>query len=131
MIRNLITLQVLLTCFTLTSADLFADSPTTDQNPPFRSSCYVNKANQIRLAIDKNTVEAVSVVLRRDGEKLALATTYVPKKLSKLVYSFDVNELPDGLYTLELSNGQQITTHQVTINTSTPVQPSRQIALHR
>jgi hypothetical protein len=129
MIRNLITLQVLLTCFTLTSAHTFAASPATDQIPPFRSSCYVNKANQIRLAIDKNTGAPISVVLRRDGEKLALATKYVPKKLSKLVYSFDVDELPDGSYTLELSNGQQIATHRVTINTTNPVQSSRQIAL--
>jgi hypothetical protein len=129
MTRNLITLQILLTFFTLTSTTLWADSPKTDQAPPFRSSCYVDRANRIRLAIDKNDVESISVVLRRDGEKLAIETKFVPKKISKSVYLFDVNELPDGVYTLELSNGQQVITHRVAINTTEPIKVNRQIAL--
>lgn len=128
---HLITLQALLAFVTLTSTELLAHSPKPDQTPPFRSSCYVNKSNHIKLAIDKNTPQLVSVVLRRSNENEIVATQYMPKKQSKSTYVFDVNELPDGLYTLELSSGQHLTTHQVTINTAKPIRPNRQVALNR
>jgi hypothetical protein len=91
----------------------------------------MDKAKQIRLAIDKNTADLVSFCLKRDGDSQVVDTQYMHKRRSKSTYLFNVNELLDGLYTLEISNAQQVVTHQVTVDTAETARSSRQIAIAR
>lgn len=63
-----------------------------------------------------------------DGK--VLAKQFVGKKQGNFRFQFDLTELPDGAYSVELASGNDVTVYPVTLSTQ-PVQAStRQITLN-
>lgn len=102
-VKSVIALHLLTAPATVTPAD----KPTTPDS--FEASAYVNKERKIRLSIDKSDVEAMTVNLRPVGKAAAVFTERVGRKATKARLLLNVDQLPDGVYELELRtpSGQQ------------------------
>ncbi len=99
------------------------------QAAAYEVGIYTAIDGNLRLALDKQKGGRVTICIKNaQGRKLL--TEYAGKGETKSRYNFNVNELPDGVYTVEISNGVQTTTHELTINTPKAETPSRQIALN-
>lgn len=126
--------NTLLVAFTLvSSAATFSTAKPivrpAKQAAAYEVGIYTAVDGKLRLALDKQKGGRVTVSMR-NGQGNKLFTQYVGKGETKSRFCFDVNELPDGVYTVEISNGVQTTTHELTIATPKAQTPSRQIALN-
>jgi hypothetical protein len=100
--------------FALTTSVAFAH-PTTEgktkenKTQHFDASAYVTNDASIRVAVKKNTVGRVYVSLRDAKGELIYGET-VGKKDMAYAAKFNVSELQDGAYTLEMigNNGERI-----------------------
>ncbi len=95
----------------------------------YKMGVYSTQAGKLMVAVDKETGGAVSIQLTDQAGKV-LFTQHVGKNQKTARVRLDLSELSDGNYQLNVSNGVEITTHQLTIATQQPVAPNRQIALN-
>ncbi len=114
---------LLVGCLLATSA-LFAN-PTDPAKPAsFNTSLYVTKANKIRLAVEKQTVEPVTISLRPIGiNEPYVFSQVMRKKQAKLALQLDVSELADGIYELEIQSATGRIVRQ--LNLVTPAGPTQ------
>jgi hypothetical protein len=91
----------------------------------YATSFYTAIDGRLVLSLTKAVGQPVSIRLSQAGG-VTLFTQQVTKRQTKAQVRFDVSELPDGAYTVEVSNGTQVTTHQVQLDS--PQFTSRQIA---
>lgn len=131
MFNLLFSMPVLANAKTLASALLFgaittlSDPGTVVKPTSFNASVYVGANNKIKLAVEKNIPGTVSVTLS-DKYKQVLYQTMLGKRNMKSALQFDVSQLPDGQYTLELKSDEGSIVKQ--INLETP-QSSRTIEM--
>ena len=75
----------------------------------FNASVYIAKDASIRVAVEKNTPSNVVINLR-DARNEVVYSDEINRRELKSVYKFDVEQLKDGDYTLEIvSNTKTIT----------------------
>ena len=110
-VKSVIALHLLATPATVPSVD----KPTTPES--FEASAYVNKERKIRLSIDKSAVEAMTVNLRPVGKTAAVFTERVGRKETKARLLLNVDQLPDGLYELELRTASGQLTRRIDLKT--------------
>lgn len=131
MFNLLFSMPVLANAKTLASALLLgaittlSDPGTVVKPTSFNASVYVGANNKIKLAVEKNIPGTVSVTLS-DKYKQVLYQTMLGKRNMKSALQFDVSQLPDGQYTLELKSDEGSIVKQ--INLETP-QSSRTIEM--
>lgn len=131
MFNLLFSMPVLANAKTLASALLLgaittlSDPGTVVKPTSFNASVYVGANNKIKLAVEKNIPGTVSVTLS-DKYKQVLYQTMLGKRNMKSALQFDVSQLPDGQYTLELKSDEGSIMKQ--INLETP-QSSRTIEM--
>lgn len=94
----------------------------------YQSVVYPSQASPVvNVVIDKEEGGRVDVRFKnKNGE--VLAERYVGRSASKVSMKFRVDELPDGVYTVEVSNGRDKNTKQITLGTQVQESP-RTIAL--
>lgn len=107
--------------FLLSSTSLLAN-PTVPAKPAtFDASVYVNKANKIRLAVEKTTAESLTITLRQAGQTVSLFTQQIGKKQTKAALQLNVDELADGAYELEIASASGRIIKQVNLQAAAPV----------
>lgn len=125
-------LALALTLGFITSAATFAETnpgvrPTVVAS--YQSGIYTTINGKLRISLDKQTGGTVDVRLKNAGGAV-LYSQHLGKNDSKYRTLLNMNELPDGNYQVEITNGVDTTTHTVTIATQTPTTPNRLIALN-
>jgi hypothetical protein len=101
-------------------------NPTNPKGLSFDASAFVNSKNQIRLSVVKPTTETLTVVLR-DEKNHVLYERVLPKSESKPAILFNVDNLEDGQYEIEVRSNQGSIRKQVKLMTSQ--QPQRLISM--
>ncbi|RIV22433.1 hypothetical protein DYU11_15570 [Fibrisoma montanum] len=103
----------------LLSASTLTTEPAEPKKPAsFGASAYVNKENKIQLSVEKVVAEPVTVVLRNQNNQV-LFTQRLGKKQNKFSVKFDMSELQDGAYELEISSSDGSIRKQVSLQTNT------------
>ncbi|MBO0935420.1 hypothetical protein J2I47_02555 [Fibrella sp. HMF5335] len=92
----------------------------------YKTGVYVNASGKLNVALNKETGGNVSVVLKNTkGDILFAHTTGKNEQAYRVRLSLD--QLPDGTYTIEFSNGFETTQQTVTLSTSAPAVVQRVI----
>jgi len=119
--------KTLVGLFLLSSTSLLAN-PTAPAKPAtFDASVYVNKANKIRLAVEKTTAESLTITLRQAGENIPVFMRQIGKKQTKATIQLDVDQLADGVYELEIASASGRIIKQVNLQAATPVMTSERL----
>ena len=119
----------------ITSAASFAN--TTDVNPigskstvaSYKTGIYTTVSGKLTIALDKETGGSVDVRLKGTDGKVLYAQ-HLGKNETTCRVRLNLSELEDGVYQLEITNGVETTTQNVTISTNQPATPSRLIAIN-
>lgn len=111
---------------------LLAD--TTPANHPaavaaYKSGIYTTTSGNLNIAVDKETGGSVDIRLK-NAEGKVLFTRYLSKQERTCRLKLNLNDLADGTYQLEITNGAETTTQTVTLSTNQPTTPSRLIAVN-
>ncbi|CCH57051.1 hypothetical protein BN8_06450 [Fibrisoma limi BUZ 3] len=111
----------------LSSTTLTAE-PTEPKKPmSFNASVYVNKENKIHLAVQKVATQPVQVILRNKHQDVLYMQT-IGKKEEKVAIRFNVSDLEDGMYELEIKSNDGSIRRQLNIETP-GTKPSRTITM--
>ncbi len=95
----------------------------------YKAGVYTTVSGQLSIALNKEIGGAVDIRLKNAGGTV-LYSQHLGKNESQYRTRLNMNELPDGTYQVEISNGVETTTHTITIATQQPSTPSRVIALN-
>ena len=101
---------------------------TNPEKPAMKTAVYPSKdAHKINVIIDKNEGATANVrLLSEKGEVLAIQR--ISKKKTIVHTRFDVTELTDGTYTVEISNGTSKEVKKLSLSTAKQ-EPVRLIAM--
>lgn len=105
------------------------DEPTvvnhfTASNPAFRVAVYPAAAPMLlRVAVEKQTDQPLTIRLRDASGKM-LEEQYLGRKQGNFQYRFNLSDLADGTYSVEVSNGTEKSVHPITLTT-----PNRTVAV--
>ncbi|GAB3771738.1 hypothetical protein GCM10028818_10930 [Spirosoma horti] len=113
--------------FLLSSTSLLANPTAPTKPATFDASVYVNKANRIRLAVEKTTAESLTITLRQAGENVPVFMRQIGKKQTKAAIQLNVDELADGTYELEITSASGRIVKQVNLQAATPVMTSERL----
>ncbi|GAB3900409.1 T9SS type A sorting domain-containing protein [Spirosoma agri] len=125
-------LLVAFTVSLVTVSASFAETNPGKQTAPaatYKTGIYTNRAGNLNIALDKETKGSVSIKLKNTAGKV-LFDQYLGKNEKSTRISLNMNELPDGTYQLEISNGVDTSTQTVTLATKLPSSPSRLVAIN-
>ena len=101
----------------LVSATTLFSNPEAPTKPmSFDASVYVTQQGKIRLSVQKSVPGFVSVRLF-DQQKHVLFSNTVGKKELKAALLFDMSEVNDGIYTLEIKSAEGSILKQVSVAT--------------
>ncbi|AUD05159.1 T9SS type A sorting domain-containing protein [Spirosoma pollinicola] len=94
----------------------------------YQSGIYTSVDGKLNICLDKQIGGPVDVSLKGSDGKVFYAQ-HLGKKESKYRTRLNLEELPDGVYQVEITNGVETTTHNVTISTQKAETPNRLIAI--
>ncbi|MFD2570444.1 hypothetical protein ACFSUS_07355 [Spirosoma soli] len=107
--------------FLLSATSLLAHPKEPTKPASFEAVCYVNNANKIRLAIAKTTAEPLRITLHEAGQSYVLFAQHIGRKQTKVAIQFNVSDLADGLYELEIQSATSRIVKQVRLSSNTQV----------
>lgn len=107
----------------LTAATSFAGTTSGDANgsATFQSSVYVNQSGDLKVAVDKEKGQPVSVLLTMPNGQV-IASERVSKNRTALRARFDIKNLEDGQYMVKITDGKTIKEQQIMLKTEAPIQ---------
>lgn len=110
------TLVTTLVCaLALSSTVAFASDPTEDKKAkPLQIGVFTTKEAKIQMAVRKGAGERAVITLR-DAKQNVIHEEVMSKKSEKFDARFDVSNLSDGDYTLEVIAGKDKVQKQVSI----------------
>lgn len=110
------TLVTTLVCaLALSSTVAFASDPTEDKKAkPLQIGVFTTKEAKIQMAVRKGAGERAVIILR-DAKQNVIHEEVMSKKSEKFDARFDVSNLSDGDYTLEVIAGKDKVQKQVSI----------------
>lgn len=110
------TLVTTLVCaLALSSTVAFASDPTEDKKvKPLQIGVFTTKEAKIQMAVRKGAGERAVITLR-DAKQNVIHEEVMSKKSEKFDARFDVSNLSDGDYTLEVIAGKDKVQKQVSI----------------
>lgn len=125
----------LLVAFTLTAVTFSASWATTNPGArpatvaAYKTGIYTTVSGKLHVSLDKEATGAVDIKLKNQNGTILFAQRLAKKeKIARL--SFNLSELPDGDYRLEITNGVDTTTQTVTLATPQPSMTSRLVAVN-
>lgn len=104
------------------------DPAATPKTLSFDASAYVTVNNQIRVAVEKSSLEPVSVLLR-DKNNRVLFQQFVGKKALKYAVKLNVAELPNGTYELEVKSKEGSIRKEVSLGSKPVEAPIRMVVM--
>lgn len=128
----------LLTALLLSTATFASDAttkPTTSANPTVTTDSYkvavVPSAtpSKLNVYVERNPGQVMSVSLKSTNGKV-IAKQFVSKKQGNFRFKFDLSDLEDGTYSVEVASGKDVTVYPVTLATQPVQAPARQITLN-
>ncbi len=114
----------------LSAAGLMGEGGTTTipaKTLSFDASVYVTTQNKVRMAVEKTTPEVLTMTVR-DNTQQIVYSKQISKKDMKVAVQFDMSELTDGKYELEVASKDGSIKKQVELKTASQ-QPSRKISM--
>jgi len=118
-----------LICTALVSATTLTANPNSPKAPTsFGASAFVTINNEIRVAVDKPTREAMVVLLRNEKNEV-LFEQRIGKKEKKYAAKFNVSDLKDGQYEIEFKSGEGSIRKQLNVTTPVLQQHARTIIM--
>ncbi|QHV94341.1 T9SS type A sorting domain-containing protein [Spirosoma endbachense] len=95
----------------------------------YKTGIYSTMEGKLQIALDKETGGAVDIRLKNaDGKVLFYQRVGKNEKTSRI--RLNLNELQDGAYRVEVTNGVETSTQIVTLSTQQPSAPSRLVAIN-
>jgi hypothetical protein len=95
----------------------------------YKTGIYSTMEGKLQIALDKETGGAVDIRLKNaDGKVLFYQRVGKNEKTSRI--RLNLNELQDGAYRVEVTNGVETSTQVVTLSTQQPSAPSRLVAIN-
>jgi flagellar hook assembly protein FlgD len=125
------TFALALTAAVLSFSTVFAaDSKRPEAAPSaYKVGMYVSK-NAMTLNVMVEKQAGNSVVIRvKDSEGKLLATQTLKGSDERTWSKFNLSELGDGTYNVEVSNGRDVTVKDITLTTPKPIDVNRTIAV--
>lgn len=111
---------------------ILSTTPVDNGNAPkalsFDASAYVTVNSQIRVAVEKSTLEPVQILLR-DASNRVMFQQYVGKKEQKYAVKLNVAELPDGKYELEVKSNEGSIRKEVNLGSAPVEAPTRLVVM--
>lgn len=124
------TLVTTLVCALALSAS-FASDPTEDKKAkPLQIGVFTTKEAKIQMAVRKGVGEKAVITLR-DAQQNVIHEEIMGKKSEKFDARFDVTNLKDGEYTLEVISGKEKIQKQVSIKSPQETVAVRKIELSK
>lgn len=116
----------------VTSAATFADTnpggrPTSAAS--YKTGIYTTIEGKLNVALDKETGGAVDIRLKNTEGKVLYAQ-HLGKNETGCRVKLNLDDLQDGIYQLEITNGVETTTQSVTLSTNNPTTPNRIVAVN-
>jgi len=109
------TLALALSLVTVTMAQTnVVDRPTKVSR--YQTGIYTTATGKLQVAVDKQAGGTVAIQLK-DATGNVLFTRQIPKYETQYRNRFDLSQLPDGTYEVELTNGLDVTRQTVVIAT--------------
>jgi len=84
---------------------------------------------RLNVIVDKASGGHVDIRLK-EADGTVLYSQHVGKKEATLRVKLNVSELPDGDYLVEVTNGVETITKNITLSTKTPVEPVRTVSMN-
>ncbi|GAB4017321.1 T9SS type A sorting domain-containing protein [Spirosoma koreense] len=94
----------------------------------YKTGIYSTTTGKLQIALDKEKGGPVDIVLKDAGGKV-LYSKHLGKNDQTYRTRLNLSELEDGVYHIEISNGVETTTQNITLATHQPVAPSRLVSL--
>ena len=92
----------------------------------YKTGIYTSANGKLNIALDKQVGGSVNVQLKTvSGE--VLYNQYIGKNERTFRRRLDLNELTDGTYVVEITNGVETTRQTISISTKNPATPGRTI----
>lgn len=125
------TLVTTLVCaLALSSSVAFASDPTEDKKAkPLQIGVFTTKDSKIQMAVRKGAGERAVITLR-DAKQNVIHEEVMSKKSEKFDARFDVSELAEGSYTLEVASGKDKIQKQVSIKSQKEEASTRSVQLN-
>ncbi len=124
-------LALALSLAAVTSSATFAETNPggkTKTVATYKTGIYMTQAGKLSIALDKGKGGTVLISLKNaDGRQLY--SQYLGKNEQVYRTLLDLNQLEDGIYQVEITNGVETTTQRVTISTNQPTAPDRLISV--
>ncbi len=124
-------LALALTLGFVTSVASFADANPGSRPSAvasYQSGIYTSVDGKLNICLDKQKGGAVDIQLKSTDGKI-LYSQHLGKNERKYRTRLNLDELPDGVYQVEITNGVETTKHNVTLSTHQPEAPSRLVAI--
>jgi hypothetical protein len=94
----------------------------------YKTGIYMTKDGKLNIALDKGKGGTVSINLKGADGRL-LYSRHLGKNDQIYRTRLNLNQLEDGVYQVEITNGVETTTQSVTISTQQPTMPDRLISI--
>lgn len=95
----------------------------------YKTGVYSTVAGKLNIALDKATGGAVDIRLKDTSGKVLYAQ-HVGKNEHSCRLRLNLNDLEDGVYQLEITNGVETTSQNVTLSTKQPSVPNRIVSIN-
>ncbi|RYC68342.1 T9SS type A sorting domain-containing protein [Spirosoma sordidisoli] len=132
--KTLITAFVVALSLTVANVAPASANPITRPARPanvasYQSGVYTTAEGKVQIGLDKQPGGKVSIrLVNSQGQEVY--QEQVGKRQQQVRLRLDVSSLPDGSYSLLISNGVETTTHALTIATAQPAETTRRIAMN-
>lgn len=95
----------------------------------YKTGIYSSVDGKLNIALDKTVGGSVNITLK-DANGNTLYVERLGKKATTSRIRLNLDELKDGTYQVEITNGVETTTHSVVLSTPQSSSPARVVALN-
>lgn len=95
----------------------------------YKTGVYSSVDGKLNIALDKTVGGSVNITLK-DANGKTLYVERLGKKATTSRIRLNLDELKDGTYQVEITNGVETTTHNVVLSTPQSSSPTRVVALN-
>ncbi|WP_338873116.1 hypothetical protein WBJ53_29715 [Spirosoma sp. SC4-14] len=126
--------QSLLAALLLSTAALTTDATAKPVNPvttsSYKAAVYPSlNASKLHVVVERQPGQAMAVYLK-DSHGNRLAQQLVNKKLGTFRFQFDLSDMQDGNYTVEVVSGNDVALYPVTLTTKPSQAVTRTLTLN-
>ncbi|MFD2570578.1 hypothetical protein ACFSUS_08040 [Spirosoma soli] len=95
----------------------------------YKTGIYATRTGKLNIALDKQTGGTVDIRLRSNNGTV-LYSKHLGKNERMCRTRLNLNDLEDGVYQVEITNGVEVTRQTITLSTKQPALPERTIAMN-